>query len=40
MKIEYIFWEYNISMIKDVFEWFSVVKYVFIELKMVYKILK
>lgn len=40
MKTEYTFWEYNTSMIKDVFEWFSVVKHVFIELKMANKILK
>lgn len=29
MKTEYTFWEYNTSMIKDVFEWFSAVKHVF-----------
>lgn len=40
MKTEYTFWEYNTSMIKDVFEWFSAVKHVFIELKMANKILK
>lgn len=42
MKTEYTFWEYNTSMIKDVlvFEWFSAVKHVFIELKIANKILK